>query len=149
VGGKRHRRCGRRVVVPGVTSALAAPAYAGIPLTHRKYASSLAIVTGHEDPKKPGSRVDWERLAESVDTIVVLMGVKTLKKIVDGLMRGGRDPGTAIAIIERGTTADQRVTAGTLRDILQKAEERGVKPPAVIVIGDIVRLREEVSWFRK
>jgi uroporphyrinogen III methyltransferase/synthase len=135
-------------VIPGITSALAVPAYAGIPLTHREYASSLAIVTGHEDPTKPRSRVNWEKLATSVDTIVVLMGVKTLKNIVRGLIKGGRDPETSIAIIERGTTTNQRVTIGTLRDILQKAEEKGVKAPAVIVIGDIVKLREELSWFK-
>jgi uroporphyrin-III C-methyltransferase len=136
-------------VVPGITSALAVPAYAGIPLTHRGYASSLAIVTGHEDPTKPRSRIDWERLATSVDTIVVLMGVKTLEKIVKHLIKGGRDPETNIAIIERGTTASQRVTVGTLRDIVQKARERGVKPPAVVVIGDVVELQKELSWFRK
>jgi uroporphyrinogen III methyltransferase/synthase len=136
-------------VVPGITSALAVPAYAGIPLTHRGYASSLAIVTGHEDPTKPRSRVNWERLATAVDTIVVLMGVKTLENIINRLISGGRDPETSIAIIECGTTANQRVTAGTLRDIVQKAEERKVKPPAVIVIGEVVKLRKELSWFRK
>jgi len=136
-------------VVPGVTSALAVPAYAGIPLTHRGYASSVAIVTGYEDPKKSKNRVNWEKLATSVDTIVILMGVKALGEIVKRLIEGGRDPQTSVAIIERGTTAGQRVTVGTLSDIVQTSQERGVKAPAVIVIGDVVKLREELSWFRK
>jgi len=136
-------------VVPGITSALAVPAYAGIPLTHRKYASSLAIVTGHEDPTKPRSRVNWEKLATSVDTIVVLMGVKTLGNIVRRLIKGGRDPKMSIAIIERGTTTSQRVTIGTLGNIVQKAKNRGVKAPALIVIGDVVRLRGEATCHLK
>jgi uroporphyrinogen III methyltransferase/synthase len=136
-------------VVPGVTSALAAPAYAGIPLTHRKYASSLAIVTGHEDPTKPESRVKWEKLAESVDTIVVLMGIKNLESVVKRLLNGGRDPQTSIAIIERGTTTNQRTTIGTLSDIAQRASERKVKAPAIIVIGDVVKLQKELSWFER
>jgi len=136
-------------VVPGITSALAVPAYAGIPLTHREYASSVAIVTGHEDPTKPRNRVNWEKLATSVDTIVVLMGVRTLEAIVGRLIKGGREPETGIAIIERGTTTSQRVTIGTLSDIVQKAGEMGVKAPAVIVIGDVVNLQKELSWFRR
>jgi uroporphyrinogen III methyltransferase/synthase len=136
-------------VVPGITSALAAPAYAGIPLTHRKYASSLAIVTGHEDPTKPESSVKWEKLARSVDTIVVLMGMKNLESVVKRLLNGGRDPQTSIAIIERGTTTNQRTTIGTLSDITQRASERKVKAPAIIVIGDVVKLQKELSWFER
>jgi len=135
-------------VVPGISSALAVPAYAGIPLTHREYASSVAILTGHEDPAKLKSRIDWEKLATSIETIVVLMGVKTLGEIVNRLVEGGRDPKTSIAIIESGTTARQHVTVGILEDIVQKAEQRGVKSPAVIVVGDVVKLREEISWFK-
>lgn len=135
-------------VVPGVTSALAVPAYAGIPLTHREYASSLAIVTGHEDPNKPCNRINWEKLATSVDTIVVLMGVRTLEEIVRRLITGGRGPETAIAIIERGTTPNQRVTTGTLNNIVQKTAERGVQAPAIIVIGDVVKLQRELHWFK-
>jgi uroporphyrin-III C-methyltransferase len=132
-------------VVPGITSALAVPAYAGIPLTHRKYASSLAIVTGHEDPTKPQARVKWEKLATSVDTVVVLMGIKNLESIVKHFLNGGRDPETSIAIIEHGTTTKQRTTIGTLSNISQKASEMKVKPPAIIVIGDVVKLRKELS----
>lgn len=136
-------------VVPGVTSALAAPAYAGIPLTHRKFASSLAIVTGHEDPTKFENRVKWEKLATSVDTIVVLMGIKNLERIVERLLKGGREPQTSIAIIEWGTTTNQRTTIGTLSNIALMAKERKVKAPAVIVIGDVVKLQKELSWFRR
>lgn len=136
-------------VVPGVTSALAAPAYAGIPLTHRKFASSLAIVTGHEDPTKFENRVKWEKLATSVDTIVVLMGIRNLERIVERLLKGGRKPQTSIAIIEWGTTTNQRTTIGTLGNIALMAKERKVKAPAVIVIGDVVKLQKELSWFRR
>ncbi|UCE16562.1 MAG: uroporphyrinogen-III C-methyltransferase [Candidatus Bathyarchaeota archaeon] len=136
-------------VVPGVTSALAAPAYAGIPLTHRKFASSLTIVTGHEDPTKFENRVKWEKLATSVDTIVVLMGIKNLERIVERLLKGGREPQTSIAIIEWGTTTNQRTTIGTLSNIALMAKERKVKAPAVIVIGDVVKLQKELSWFRR
>lgn len=136
-------------VVPGITSALAVPTYAGIPVTHRKYASSVVIVTGHEDPTKLESRVKWTKLATSVDTIVVLMGVEKLEGIVKSLVDGGRDPATSVAIIENGTTNNQRVVTGTLNDVVQKAREKCVKPPAIIVIGDVVKLREELSWLKR
>lgn len=136
-------------VVPGITSALAVPAYAGIPVTHRDYASSVAIVTGHEDPAKLKNRVKWEKLASSVDTLIVLMGVNKLKAIVHRLIKGGRDRKTNIAIIEWGTTKRQRKIIGTLEDIIKKANESGVKPPAVIVVGDVVPLQQELSWFEE
>ncbi len=136
-------------VVPGITSALAVPVYAGIPVTHRDYASSVVIVTGHEDPTKMESRVKWKKLATSVDTIVVLMGIEKLESIVKSLLNGGRDSATGVAIIEKGTTSDQRTVTGTLNDIVQKAREKNVKPPAIIVIGDVVKLREELSWLQK
>jgi len=135
-------------VVPGITSALAVPEYAGIPVTHRDYASSVAIVTGHEDPAKLKNPVKWEKLASSVDTLIVLMGVKNLEAIVQGLIKGGRDHKTNIAIIERGTTKRQRKIIGTLQDIIEKANKSRVKPPAVIVIGDVVSLQQELSWFK-
>ncbi len=135
-------------VVPGVTSALAAPAYAGIPLTHRRYSSSVVIVTGHEDPKKIRKHVDWERIAGSVDTIVVLMGVKKMKSIVESLIKGGCKSDMPVAIIENGTTRMQRVTVGTLSSIVEDAEKMKVEAPAVIVIGDVVKLREDISWFK-
>jgi len=144
-----HRRGIPFDVVPGVSSALAVPLYAGIPLTHRRHSSSVAIVTGHEDPAKPESRVKWERLATSVDTIVVLMGTEKLRAILERLAEGGRSPDTEVAVIEWGTTGRQRTTVGTLRDIAEKADERGVRPPAVVVVGDVVGLHRELSWFQK
>ncbi|MCP8304771.1 MAG: uroporphyrinogen-III C-methyltransferase [archaeon] len=134
-------------VVPGITSALAASAYAGIPLTHRDYSSSIAIVTGHRATKGKG-KVKWDKLANSVDTIVILMGVGQLKSIVESLMRGGLSLDTHVAIIERGTLADQRTLIGRLGTIVKEAKERKVSPPAVIVIGEVVRLGEKLHWFK-
>ena len=127
-------------VVPGVSSAVAVPAGAGIPVTHRGIASSFAVVTGHEDPDKPGGRVDWERLAGAVDTIVVLMGTAALPEIVRRLLAAGRDPATPAAVISRGTTADEAVVTGSLADIARRAAH--LPSPCTIVIGDVVRLRE-------
>jgi uroporphyrin-III C-methyltransferase len=135
-------------IVPGISSASAVPAYAGIPLTHRDYASSVAIVTGHESWAKKGSQVNWEGLAKAVDTIVVLMGVSSLESIIKGITKGGRRKDTPVAIIEDGTTRKQRVTIGKLSDIVERARKSKVKPPAVIVIGDVVKLRKELAWLR-
>jgi len=134
-------------VVPGITSALAVPAYAGIPVTHRQFASSVAIVTGHEDPQK-SERVDWKKLATAVDTIVILMGVGNLQSILESLVEGGCKLKTPVAIIERGTTKRQRVTVGTIRTITMQALERRIMSPAVIVVGDVVNLQKELSWFK-
>ena len=130
-------------IVPGISSAVAVPAAVGIPLTHRKYASMVTILTGHEDPTKGESALDWQLLARSRGTIVVLMGVKNLGKIAEMLLSNGKDPGTPVAIIERGLRKDQRVTTGTLGTIAGLARDRGVEPPAIIVIGDVVRLYNE------
>jgi uroporphyrin-III C-methyltransferase len=127
-------------MVPGISSALAVPASVGIPLTHRKYASQVTVLTGNEDPTKPGPALDWELLAKSRGTIVILMGVSNLVKIVGALMKNGKPNGTPVAIIERGLRIDRRVTIGTLATIATMAEKSGVKPPAVIVIGDVVKL---------
>lgn len=135
------------MVVPGITSALAAPAYAGIPVTHRKYSSSVAIVTGHEDPTKVENKVQWAKLALAVDTVVVLMGVDNLAGIAEELIKGGREPKTEVAIIESGTTKKQRVTKGTLDNIANIAIKSKVNSPAVIIIGDVVGLQNELSWF--
>ncbi|MGB6681218.1 MAG: uroporphyrinogen-III C-methyltransferase [Candidatus Bathyarchaeia archaeon] len=135
-------------IVPGISSASAVPAYAGIPLTHRDYASSAAIVTGHEGWAKKGSQVNWEGLAKAVDTIVILMGVSSLESIIKGITKGGRHKDTPVAIIEDGTTRKQRVTIGKLSDIVKRAKKSKVKPPAVIVIGDVVKLRKELAWLR-
>jgi len=134
-------------IVPGVSSAVAAPAYAGIPLTHRRLASSVSIITGHEDPSKRGSRLRWDRLANASDTLVFLMGVKSLEKIVFELLRNGRDSRTPSALIEWGTTPRQRTLTAPLDRISQEARREGIRPPAVLVIGDVVSLRERLKWF--
>ena len=130
-------------IVPGIPSAVAVPAAVGIPLTHRKYASMVTILTGHEDPSKGESALDWQLLAKGRGTIVVLMGVNNIPKIAEMLFSNGKDPNTPVAIIERGLRDDQRVTAGTLGTIAEQAQDAGVKPPAIIVIGDVVRLYHE------
>ncbi len=127
-------------MVPGVSSALAVPASVGIPLTHRKYASQVTILTGNEDPTKPEPALDWQLLARSRGTIVILMGVANLGKIADVLIRNGKAGSTMVAIIERGLRKDRRVTTGSLATIADAAVKKGVKPPAVIVIGDVVKL---------
>jgi uroporphyrinogen III methyltransferase/synthase len=136
-------------VVPGVTSAVAVPAFAGIPVTHRSMASSFAVVTGHEDPAKEGSSVDWGKLASSVDTLVCLMGMGNIEKIVAELIGGGKSSDTRIALIQHGTTPRQRTVVGTLATIVERAERAGLKPPVVIVIGKVVALRERLAWFDK
>ncbi len=134
-------------VVPGVTSATAVPAYAGIPVSHRGLAATFAVVTGHEDPDKGDPAIDWERLATAVDTLVLLMGVKTLPETVDRLIAGGRSPQTPVAVIRWGTTPDQRTVTGTLADIVQRVGAAKLQPPAITVIGEVVRLRETLAWF--
>lgn len=129
-------------VVPGITSAIAVPAYAGIPVTHRESTSMVTFITGHEDPTKPESGLDWEVLAKFGGTIVILMGVKMLGRNAEELIKHGKAPDTPVAVIERGTRADQRVTVGTLANIASLAEERKVKAPAITVVGDVVRLHE-------
>ncbi len=136
-------------VVPGVTSAIAVPAYAGIPLTYRGYTSTVAFVTGHEDPTKEGSDIAWEKLSTSVGTLVFLMGVGNLPKIAENLMAHGRAAETPAAVVRKGTGPEQRTITGTLADISQKAREAGIKPPAVIVVGEVVRLRKWLNWFEK
>jgi uroporphyrin-III C-methyltransferase len=127
-------------MVPGISSALAVPASVGIPLTHRSYASQVTILTGHEDPTKPEPALDWKLLAQSRGTIVILMGVANLKRIAEALVEHGKGKNTPVAIIERGLRKDRRVTTGTLATIAKKAKKTGVQPPAVIVIGNVVKL---------
>jgi uroporphyrinogen III methyltransferase/synthase len=134
-------------VVPGVSSAIAVPAYAGIPLTHRRLASSFAVVTGHEDAGKETPALDWERLATAVDTLVVLMGAKTLPGIVTKLLAYGRSPATPVALVRWGTTSAQETVTGVLGDIVSRAHAAHLKPPVVAVIGDVVTLRDRLRWF--
>ena len=125
-------------VVPGISSAVAVPAYAGIPVTHRDYASSVTIITGHE---ATGNRLQWEVLAQLDGTLVVLMGVGTLAENVSNLVARGKDVQTPAAIIAQGTTPRQKVVVGTLRDIARKATDADLKAPAVLIIGDVVKLK--------
>ncbi|MFZ5915707.1 MAG: uroporphyrinogen-III C-methyltransferase [Chloroflexota bacterium] len=134
-------------IVLGVTSAVAAPAYAGIPVTHRGLASSFAVVTGHEDPAKEESALDWPRLATGVDTLVFLMGVGNLPQIVEQLVAHGRPADTPVALVRWGTMPDQQVVSGTLADIADRVQTAGLKPPAVTVVGRVAALREQLRWF--
>ena len=131
-------------IVPGVSSAIAVPAYAGIPLTHRKFASSFAVVTGHE-AKKAQSSVDWAKLATAVDTLVILMGLHNLPAIVAKLTAHGRSPETPVALIRWGTTNEQETVIGTLADIVEKSAS--LKAPVLIVVGAVVNLRNHLNWF--
>ena len=134
-------------VVPGITSAFAVPAYAGIPITHRNFASSVAVITGTEEMYGRTS-VDWRKISSSIDTIVVLMGVSNLQKIIKYISSSGKSFRTDVAIIEYGTTRRQRVVFGTLADIIEKARKSNVKAPAVIIVGKVVSLGRELAWFK-
>jgi uroporphyrinogen III methyltransferase/synthase len=134
-------------IVPGVTSAIAAPAYAGIPLTHRSFTSTLALVTGHEDPVKNESSINWRALASGMGTIVFLMGVKNLSHIVHHLTLHGKPSSTPIALIQWGTTYRQRTVTGTLDTIVTRVAEAGLSSPAIIVVGEVVTLRDRLKWF--
>ena len=134
-------------IIPGVSSAVAVPAYAGIPLTHRKVASSFAVVTGHEEGGKEHTAIDWWRLATAVDTLVILMGTKGLVRITSQLIQHGRAPETPVALIRWGTTNDQVTFVGTLANITDTAAAVALEPPIVTVVGDVVRLAERLQWF--
>jgi uroporphyrinogen III methyltransferase / synthase len=134
-------------VVPGVSAAVAVPAYAGIPVTHRGLSSSFAVVTGHEDPTKDHAAVDWGRLADSVDTLVVLMGAQSLPRIAAELVGHGRSPETPVALIRWGTTEAQEVVVSTLGAVVTGARAARIAPPTLAIIGEVVRLRERLAWF--
>lgn len=135
-------------IIPGITSAIASAAYAGIPLTHRRYSSSVTIATGHEGIDNKGDvSVNWKKLAGASDTIVVLMGIGQIKEIAKDLIKGGMKKGTKIAIIENGTIAKQRVVMGTLSTAAQVASINGIRPPAIIVIGKVASLHKKIGWF--
>jgi uroporphyrinogen III methyltransferase/synthase len=136
-------------VVPGVTAGVAVPAYAGIPVTHRDTASAVALVTGHEDPGKPGSALDWEALARFPGTLVLYMGVRNLAPVTARLVAAGRDPAEAAAVVERGTEPGQRTVSATLSHIAQRVEEEGIRPPAITLIGPVAGLRETLGWLER
>ncbi len=135
-------------VVPGITAGIAAPAYAGIPVTHRDYSSSFAIITGH---RKAGEddNIKWEAIAKGIDTIAIYMGVKNLPYIRKKLLEHGKKPDTPVALIHWGTLQNQRIAIGTLETIVDTAERELVENPSMIVIGEVVRFHNKINWFEK
>lgn len=134
-------------VVPGITSAIAVPAYAGIPVTHRAVATSFAVITGHEDPTKGESNMRWDKLATGVDTLVFLMGVENLPHITAKLIENGRPAETPAAVIRWGTKPEQKVLITTVGSAADDVAKAGIKPPAIFLVGDVVNLREKLAWF--
>ncbi|WP_300774580.1 uroporphyrinogen-III C-methyltransferase [uncultured Desulfovibrio sp.] len=135
--------------VPGISSTIAAPAYAGIPLTHRNFASSVTIITGHENPDKPGSVHNWQALARSASTLVFVMGMKNLPDIARNLLEAGMAPATPAALVYRGTTSRQRSLVATLADLPQAAVDQGFSNPSVIVVGKVCSLHDQLGWFEQ
>ncbi len=136
-------------IVPGITSAIAVPAYAGIPVTHRENTSSLTIVTGHEKPGKEESFINWAELSQTKSTLVFLMGVENLEFIVENLLNYGKEPTTPIALIRWGTLPEQEVLIGNLNNIVDQVKRQNFKPPAVIIVGEVVKLSSDLSWVEK
>ena len=136
-------------VVPGVSSSVAAPAYAGIPLTHRLYSSSFAVIPGYEDTTKEESSIDWAKLSTGVGTLVFLMAVKNIELLTEKLIENGRSPETPVAVIRWGTRPDQKTLVSTLKDIAKLVREKDIRPPAVTIVGDVVNLRNELNWYEK
>ncbi|TAL24464.1 MAG: uroporphyrinogen-III C-methyltransferase [Nitrospirae bacterium] len=136
-------------IVPGVSSAVAAPAYAGIPITHRLYSSSFAVIPGYEDTTKDESSIDWSRLATGVGTLIFLMAVKNMDVLIKKLIENGRSPETPVAVIRWGTRPDQKTITGTLGNIMEAVRQKEIKPPAVMVVGDVVKLRDTLNWYEK
>jgi uroporphyrinogen III methyltransferase/synthase len=136
-------------IVPGVTAGLAAAAFAGIPLTHRLHASAVAFVTGHEDPSKPDSNLDWQALAHFPGTLVIYMGIARLAQLVDVLRRHGKPPSTPAAAIRWGSTGNQQTVQTTLSEIIDAVQRAALKAPAVVVIGSVAGLRQELAWFEQ
>lgn len=134
-------------VVPGISSAYAVPAYAGIPVTHRRLTTDVAFITGHEDPTKEESTIKWDKISTGIGTLVFLMGVKNLPYIVENLTANGRDPETPVALIRWGTTPRQQTLTGKLSNIVDLVKERGFKAPAITIVGEVVSLREKLHWF--
>jgi uroporphyrin-III C-methyltransferase len=136
-------------IVPGITAGIAAPAYAGIPVTHRDYASSFAIVTGHSRGDQEKGNLNWPVLANGIDTIAFYMGIGNLNYICTNLIKHGRSPDTPVAIIQWGTTEKQKTITGTLKNIEGEAHKEGITHPAIVLVGDVVGIREKISWFQE
>lgn len=133
-------------IIPGITSGIGSAEYSGIPLTHRKFASSVVFVTGHEDAKKSEGVVDWKKLAKAVDTIVIMMGLSRIDIISKKLISGGLGKNTPVAVIQNGTTDEHRMIKGTLSNISKKISEAKIKPPSIIVVGKVVNLSDKIGW---
>src|SRR3989337_1327595 len=132
-------------VVPGITAAIASPNYAGIPVTHRDFTSTFGLITGHEDPTKNESAIDWAKVSTGIGTIAFYMGIKNLPYITEQLIKHGRSKDTPVAVIRWGTTPQQKTIIGTLGTIVQKAKD--IKPPAITIVGEVVKLRDQLNWF--
>jgi uroporphyrinogen III methyltransferase/synthase len=152
-GGEEAERCVEEEipfeVVPGITSAIAVPAYAGIPVTHRDFNSAFSIITGHKRSEKTESSIRWDKLATATETLIFLMGVSNLPFITDQLIKHGRAKETPVALIRWGTRVEQETLVGTLENIAGKVEEAKFRSPAIIIVGEVVKLREKLSWFEK
>ena len=135
-------------IVPGITSPIASAIYAGIPITHRKFSSSIAIVTGHESAEKQERIVKWDKLAGAVDTLIIMMGIGRLSQISIDLIDAGMNKNTDAAVIENGTTSKQKLVKGTLENIADLSKKAKIAPPAIIIIGKVVSLQEKISWFQ-
>lgn len=136
-------------IVPGITSAISVPAYAGIPVTHRDFTSNFAVITGNEDPNKEDSAIDWAKISTGIGTLVFLMGMGNLPHIAAKLMENGRSPETPVGLIRWGTRPEQRTMTGTLADIAQKAKDAAFQNPAIIIVGEVVKLREKLAWLEE
>lgn len=141
---KKHKI--RFEIVPGITSGIGSAIYSGIPLTHRKYSSSVIFVTGHEDPQKTKSPVKWKLLAKSAETIVIMMGLSRIGIISKELIAGGLPKTTPVAVIQNGTSEKHKMIIGTLANIAQKIKQNNITPPSIIIIGNVVKLHKTVGW---
>ena len=133
-------------IIPGITSGIGSAVYSGIPLTHRKYSSSVVFVTGHEDPGKTKNPVQWKKLAKSVETIVIMMGLSRIGIISKQLVSGGLSKTTPVAVIRKGTNDDQKILIGNLSNITQKIKDHNITPPSIIIIGNVVKLHKTMAW---
>lgn len=133
-------------IIPGITSGIGSAIYSGIPLTHRKYSSSVVFVTGHEDPGKIKSPVQWKKLAKSVETIVIMMGLSRIGIISKQLISGGLSKTTPVAVIHKGTNDDQKILIGNLSNVAQKIKDAKFTAPSIIIIGNVVKLNKTIAW---
>src|SRR3990172_7087505 len=133
-------------IIPGITSGIGSATYAGIPLTHRKFASSVVFVTGHEDLQKSKEKVRWKKLAQSVDTIVIMMGLSRIGIICKQLIEGGMNKKTPVAVIQEGTTPQQKMITGNVSNISKLVTQKKIRPPSIIIIGKVVNLSKTIGW---